>query len=366
MSRRRVTQKEIAKSVGVSQTTVSLILAGDESLSVSKETRERVLKAAHTLGYVPQAAARALVNGHSNTLALILFDPHVQVFRDPYIPNVMTGITEVAGAFGFRLLVERVRDGGDASIVRNLLKSSEAAGVILVNCRVHNSPTITALHHEGYPILLLDTHDSNGLPMVGIDHIEVARQAARHLLSLGHKRIGCIPYTRLDHEHITSRYQVFLEELNADGVEMPPEYIAFGHFDPDTGEAAMRQLLTLPTPPSAVFAMNDLMALGALKACFECGVRVPDQMALIGYDDMRFSEFTYPPLTTIRAPEVDLGRRAAEVLLQMINDSLTETPVERLATQLMIRQSCGGEKALTPNPSPSGRGALSPIDFPSS
>ena len=341
MPHRRVTQKEIAKSVGVSQTTVSLILAGDESLSVGKETRERVLKAAHTMGYVPQAAARALVTGRSNMLALIVFDPHVQVFRDPYIPNVMTGITEVAGAFGFRLLVERVRDGADASIVRNMLKSSEAAGVILVNCRLPN-PTITALHREGYPILLLDTHESNGLPMVGIDHIEGARQAARHLLSLGHQRIGCIPYTRLDHSHITSRYDVFLDELHAGGIELLPEYVVFGHFDPETGEAAMHKLLALPTPPTAVFAMNDLMALGALKACFECGVRVPDQMALIGYDDMRFSEFTYPALTTIRAPEVDLGRRAAEVLLQIIDDSLTETPTERLATQLMIRQSCGG------------------------
>jgi len=348
MSRRRVTQKEIAKSVGVSQTTVSLILAGDESLSVSKETRERVVKAAHTLGYVPQAAARALVNGHSNTLALILFDPHVQVFRDPYIPNVMTGITEVAGAFGFRLMVERVLDGSDASIVRNLLKSSEAAGVILVNCRIHNSPVITTLHREGYPILLLDTHEPNGLPMVGIDHSEGARQAARHLLDLGHRRIGCIPYTRLDHAHIVSRYDCFTAELRTAGIDIPPEYVSFGHFDPETGEAAMRHLLALPTPPTAVFAMNDLMALGALKACFECGVRVPDQMAVIGYDDMRFSEFTYPPLTTVRAPELDLGRRAAEVLLQMIHTPDTPVSVERLTTQLIIRQSCGGEQALTP------------------
>ena len=341
MPRPRVTQKEIAKSVGVSQTTVSLILGGDESLSVSKETRERVLKAAHSLGYVPQAAARALVNGRSNTLALILFDPHVQVFRDPYIPNVMTGITEVAGSLGFRLLVERVRDGGEPTIVRSLLKSGEAAGVILVNCRLPN-PIINALHREGYPILLLDTYDSNGLPMVGIDHIAGARQAARHLLDLGHQRIGCIPYTRLDHAHIVSRYDSFIEELAAGGVDVPPEYVALGHFDPDTGESAMRQLLALSTPPTAVFAMNDLMALGALKACFECGVRVPHKIAVIGYDDMRFSEFTYPPLTTIRAPEVDLGRRAAEVLLQLINDSGVGTPIERLATQLIIRQSCGG------------------------
>lgn len=341
MARLRITQKEIAKSVGVSQTTVSLILAGDESLSVSKETREKVLKAANTLGYVPQAAARALVNGRVNTLALILFDPHVQVFRDPYIPNVMTGITEVAGAVGFRLMVERVGDGTDATIVRNLLKSNEAAGAILVNCRVPN-PMIINLYREGYPILLLDTYEPNGLPMVGMDHLDGARQAARHLLNLGHRRIGCIPYTELDHSHIVSRYKSFMAELASEGVEVPPEYIARGHFDPDSGEAAMHQLLDLPTPPTAVFAMNDLMALGALKACFERGVPVPEQMAVIGYDDMRFTEFTYPALTSVRAPEIELGRRAAEVLLQMIDNPMPEVPQERLATQLIVRKSCGG------------------------
>lgn len=343
MSRRRVTQKEIAKSVGVSQTTVSLILTGDESLSVSKETRERVLQAAHDLGYVPQAAARALVNGRSNTLALILFDPHVQVFRDPYIPNVMTGITEVAGSLGFRLLVERLLDGSDATLVRNLLKSNEVAGAILVNCRLPN-PTISGLYREGYPIVLLDTYEPNGLPMVGMNHLDGARQAARHLLSLGHTRIGCIPYTELDHSHIVSRYQSFVRELTSHGVALPPEYVARGHFDPDSGEAAMRQLLSLPTPPTAVFAMNDLMALGALKACSALGVRVPHDMALIGYDDMRFSEFTYPALTTIRAPEIELGRRAAEVLLHMIDNPTPEIPHERLDTQLIVRESCGANK----------------------
>lgn len=341
MIRRRVTQKEIAKSVGVSQTTVSLILAGDESLSVSKETRERVLKAAHTLGYVPQAAARALVNGRSNTLALILFDPHVQVFRDPYIPNVLTGVTEVAGGLGFRLLVERVRDPSETGILRDLLKSGEAAGAILVNCRVPNQ-TIAALHREGYPILLLDTHDSHGLPMVGIDHIDGVKQAAQHLLSLGHQRIGCIPYAPLDHAHIVSRYDVFIDTLRAAGVVVPPEYVVSGRFDPETGEAAMRQLLSLPTPPTAVFAMNDLMALGALRACSACGVRVPQDMALVGYDDMRFAEFTHPALTTIRAPEIALGQRAAEVLLTMLDSQPPAPPIERLGTELVIRESCGG------------------------
>jgi DNA-binding LacI/PurR family transcriptional regulator len=238
-------------------------------------------------------------------------------------------------------MVERVSDGRDATIIRNLLKSNEVAGVILVNCRIPNL-TITSLHHEGYPILLLDTYEPNGLPMVGMDHLEGARLAARHLLSLGHRQIGCIPYTELDHSHIVSRYSSFLAELAQGGVSMPPEYVARGHFDPDSGEAAMRQLLALSNPPTAVFAMNDLMALGALKACFELGVRVPEQMALIGYDDMRFAEFTYPPLTTVRAPEIDLGRRAAEVLLQMIDNPMPEVSHERLATELIVRQSCGG------------------------
>ncbi|MCU0475575.1 MAG: LacI family transcriptional regulator [Anaerolineae bacterium] len=341
MSRRRVTQKEIALSVGVSQTTVSLILAGDDTPSASKETRERVLKAAHTLGYVPQAAARALVSGRANTLAIILFDPHEQVFRDPYIPNVLTGITEVASVQGLRLLVERVQDGSNTDVVRHLLKSSVADGAILVNCRLP-SATIHSLYHEGFSLVLLDADQPHGLPLVAIDHIAGARAAAHHLLSLGHRRIGCIPYAILDHAHIVSRYDAFIDTLSEAGVDMPPEYVVNGRFDPDTGEAAMHRLLALPQPPTAVFAMNDLMALGALRACQARGVRVPDDLALVGYDDMRFAEFTYPALTTIRAPEVEMGRRAAEMLLRLIDEQPSAPPVEWLETALIVRGSCGG------------------------
>ncbi len=342
MSRRRVTQKEIAQAVGVSQTTVSLILAGDASPSASHETRERVLKTAYEMGYVPQAAARALVSGRSNTLALVLFDPHEQVFRDPYIPNVLTGITEVAGLQGLRVLVERVADGSDTSVVRDLLKSSMVDGAILVNSRLPNA-AIQGLHRDGHPILLLDTHESNGLPMVGIDHLGGAQTAARHLLALGHRRIGCIPYARLDHAHIVSRFEAFSQTLHNAGVSLLPEYVVHGRFDPETGQQAMAQLLSLPTPPTAVFAMNDLMALGALKACAQAGVRVPQDVAIVGYDDMRFAEFTHPALTTVRAPEVDLGRRAAEVLLNMIDTPPLLPPCERLDTRLIVRESCGGQ-----------------------
>lgn len=340
MARRRVTQREIARASGVSQTTVSLILAGDDSINVSDATRERVLMTADALDYVPQAAARALVQGKSQVLALILNDPHAQIFRDPYIPNVMTGITEVAGLQNYRLLVERIPAGRDLSIANNLLRSQQADGVILLN--VHTSDEILeSLQNSGFPILVLDTFNHHGIATVAIDHIGGIRLAVSHLVKLGHKRIGCIPYTPLDHPHIIRRFKAYVSVLEEAGLSLDMSIVVSGSIEPETGVEAMKRILRHRHRPTAVFAMNDTMALGALYACAEAKVHVPGDMAVVGYDDMRFAAFTVPALTTVRAPEVELGRAAAKSLLQQINGEQRIQVPQLLKTELMIRKSCG-------------------------
>lgn len=340
MVRKRVTQRQVADASGVSQTTVSLILAGDTSINVSDTTRERVLSTATSLGYVPQAAARALVQGRSNVLALVLYDPHAQIFRDPYIPNVMTGLIDVAGKQDYRLLVERIPAGADLTIVNNLLRGRQADGVVMVNVRA-KSPILSALHGDGYPIVVLDTFEEHRLPSVGIDHRGGIRALTQHLVSLGHRRIGCIPYTPIDNDHMRERFGAFRSVLESNGLEIDMSLVVSGRMDPDTGSAAMQQILAHPSPPTAIFAMNDMMALGALHACAKAGVRVPDDIAIVGYDDMRFSEFLTPALTTVRAPEIELGRAAASALLDMIEGKSNQFVYRELETELVIRASCG-------------------------
>lgn len=343
MARKKVTQREVADASGVSQTTVSLILAGDHSISVSDATRERVISAANSLGYVPQAAARALVQGKSKILALVLYDPHAQIFRDPYIPNVITGLTDVAGEQDYRLLVERIPAGADLTIVNNLLRGRQVDGVAMVNVQP-NDPILTALHDDGFPIVILDTFEKHSLPAVGIDHRGGIRAITRHLVTLGHRRIGCIPYTPIENDHMRERFRAFTSVLAESGIDVDMGLVVAGRMDPDTGAAAMQQILSHPNPPTAVFAMNDMMALGALHACAQAGVRVPEDIAIVGYDDMRFSEFLTPPLTTVRAPEIELGRAAADALLDMIEGRSDRFVHRELETSLVIRASCGAAK----------------------
>jgi len=341
MSRRRVTQREIARATGVSQTTVSLILAGDQSINVTDATRERVMMTATSLGYVPQAAARALAQGKSHVIALVLKDPHAQVFRDPFIPNVMTGITEVAGLQGFRLLIERIPADEDLRIVNSLLRGQQVDGAILASIHQHEE-TLSTLQRDGFPIVLLDTFEPLNFSIVGIDHLGGVRSAVSHLVKLGHRRIGCIPYVPLKQQHILKRFGVYSQVLTEAGLDVDMSIVVAGALEPETGAAAMKKILAHRHRPSAVFAMNDMMALGALSACADAGVSVPNDMAVVGYDDMRFAAFTVPSLTTVRAPEVELGRVSAETLLAQIAGEPMLPDSRLLKTELIIRNSCGG------------------------
>jgi len=337
--RTSVTQKEIAKRAGVSQTVVSLALNNSYDVMLSEETRQRVLDVAADLGYVPQAAAKSLVQGRSNNIGLVLVRPHYQVFRDPFIPNVITGLTEVVRAQGFRLLVEHIDDLHNLRTIPNLLKGGEVAGMVLSSAHGFDD-VIAPLIDQGYPIILIDDVPGKACS-VSLDHAGGVSTAAHHIANLRRSPIGCITFAPMN-PHVDSRLRAFKSTLEQEGFVLEDRYLAFGDYDPDSGYAAMQSLLALSPHPQVIFGMNDMMALGAIRAILDAGLRVPEDIAVVGYDDMRFAEFTNPPLTTIRAPEVELGRVAGKVLIDLIHGEVISERQLKLKTELIVRGSCGG------------------------
>lgn len=344
MVKRRVTSKMVARKAGVSQTTVSFVLNNVEGQNISEETRQRVYAAADALGYVPQVAARSLVQGHSMNVGLVLVRPHYQVFRDPYVPNVITGLVEVLREQGYRLLVEHVDSLVNINIISNLLKGGEVAGVLMSGDSSIES-NLHGLINEGYPIVMLG-ETSNAPYAVRIDHVDGVRQALEHIIALGHKRIGFIYYAPAQN-HLAPRIDTVKRVLTENNIEFDQRYIRFGGYEPQTGYDAMKSLLQESQLPTAVFGMNDMMAIGAMHAIQDSGLRIPDDIAVIGYDDMRFAGFANPSLTTIHAPEVEQGRAAGHMLLQLINGELKQPTQTMLQTELIVRASCGSKSIRT-------------------
>lgn len=338
---RRVTSKQVAEHAGVSQTTVSFVLNNVEDANISEETKARVLKSARELNYIPDVAAQSLARGRSNNIAFVIAKPHAQVFIDEYVPNLLTGMTSVARQNGFRIMVELTERDDVTETCINLLGSNEAAGLI-VN---FNSPTVADITRlatitvDNAPIVSLGNVHPD-LYSVEVNKLGGVRIMMRHLLSLGHQRIACISYAPLGNKHGDERVRVVREMLAE--AHSPEPLVGYGAYDPATGYDVMRQLLKASPAPTALFALNDMMAIGAIRAIQECGLRIPEDIAVVGFDDARVAQFITPSLTTMNEPDIDHGRLAAESLMTLIRG---ETPIQKhieLETRLVVRESCGG------------------------
>ena len=342
-AKRSVTSRQVAKYAGVSQTTVSFVLNNVESAKVSAETRQRVLKAAKELGYVPDAAARSLAAGRSSNIGLVLAQPHRQVFIDEYIPNIITGLSRVTRERGYRILVELVEDDSHPNTWLNLIRGKEVAGIIAA----FNAPSeqdiqeMAVIVAEGFPIVSLN-HWHDTVHSVMVDKLDGVRNAVGHLVKLGHKRIACITYAPIPGLHDAfQRLLVYREVLEKAGIAYDEALVRQGAYDPETGYQAMKSLLELASLPTALFAMNDVMAFGAMTAIQEVGLRIPEDIAVVGFDDIRLARYSRPALTTVREPDIEHGSAAGKLLIDLINKKPLEQHHIVLKTELRIRDSCG-------------------------
>jgi len=345
--RSRPTQRQIAEEVGVSRTTVSLVLNDVPGTRISPETRQRILEVAHRLNYYPDAAARTLASGRTHTIGFVLCQSPDRVFADAFLPEVLHGVGDAIQQSGFRVLLHSVEDVTAPEAYIGLVREKHTDGIIFSGPRLDDQQLLR-LGAESFPVVLLGQLPGSGIPFVDVDNVGAAKRAANHLLGLGHRRVGMITNAPLAYTAARDRLAGYRQALEEDGVPFDEELVCYGDFREESGRVAMNQLLDLSEPPTAVFVASDLVAFGALVAIKQRGLTIPNDVALVGFDDVQLAHYVDPPLTTVQLPAYDLGYWAAMLLIQLIGGGPVEEQEILLQTELVVRQSCGAQASPRP------------------
>ncbi|MEJ1105822.1 MULTISPECIES: LacI family DNA-binding transcriptional regulator [unclassified Kribbella] len=333
------TLREVAERAGVSVRTVSNVV--NDFPQVAPETRAKVQRALDELGYQPNAVARTLRRGRSGLIALVL--PELDV---PYFAELTRAVIEQAAAAGYTVVVDQT-DGDPVRERELVMRGSRAAmfdGLIfnplaLGDADLRDRPSSTPV------VLLGERVVQGGLDHIMVDNVGAAELATRHLIELGRQRIAAIG-DQSDESRRTGRLRTegYQNALRAAGLEIVPELIRpTEFFHRADGAAAMADLLALPEPPDAVFCYNDLLALGALRTILSRGLRVPEDIALVGFDDIEDGRYSTPSLTTIRPDKTQIAKHAVQLLLNRL-DGDQSPPAELPADyDLAIRESTTGK-----------------------
>lgn len=330
------TLESVAALAGVSRATASRVLNGSEQ--VSERSRTAVLDAASQLSYVPNAAARSLVRRRSDSIAFVVSETEERFFSDPFFAAVLRGVHTVVAARGLQLVFTVSSCDEDRDKLVRFAASGHVDGAILVS--VHGEdPLPDRLRGHGVPVVL------SGRPYAGpdealfvdADNVGGARQAATVLVERGCRRIGTIAGPG-DMVAAQDRLQGFREVLSEAGQADDSALRVRADFTVDGGRAAMDVLLQRTPDLDGVFAANDLMAVGAVQALVDRGLRIPDDVAVVGYDDVAVAAAANPPLTTVRQPMEHMGREMARLLLEVVDGGAADGPVV-LPTSLVRRVS---------------------------
>ena len=322
---------------GVSRTTVSFVLNRLEGVSISESTRERVWEAARKLNYHPNSAGRKLVSGKSNAVGLVLCQSPEQVFADAFLPRVILGVEQAAMQEKFHVLLKPVEPGDTEGYARLILEN-HVDGIILSGPR-QDDAEIIRLHAEGVPIMLLGQLPETDLCFVDVNAIDGAETAVTHLVEAGHECIGMITNAPLSYTSAQQRRRGYLNALEKKNIGLESSLVKEGNYTPSSGYHAMKELLTETPRPTAVFIASDVVAAGAILAIKRAGLRIPEDIAVVGFDDIPMAEYLDPPLTTVRLPAFGLGWAAGERLIHLIRAEGLEQNGLYLESQLIIRES---------------------------
>lgn len=335
-----VTLRDVAERAGVSITTVSRILNGRETgVPIRDDTRERILRAASDLGYRPNMLARALRGARTRLLGVIIRD-----ISDPFHIQVLRGINEAARARDYRLFLGHLDwRPSEAAVFGSMFEQSHADGIILIGDMVGGDATIESLaDRHPYIVGVTDRVSRRRIPGIYADNDLGTRLALDHLWELGHRDVICVVDERMaDGPFRASVYQRYLRDRGAG------DHVRVYHADQPDPTPSYKLGCELfadfdrPDRPTAVFAASDTIAIGLLQAAFERGIRVPDQLSIVGFDDVDTATFMIPPLTTVSQRGTDMGTMAADLLLDMIEQQRPVETVEDVVVtpRLIVRQS---------------------------
>jgi LacI family transcriptional regulator len=333
----RVTIRAIADEAGVSVPTVSRVINGRSD--VAPETRKRVEELLNERGYQRRRSTRAPSRAR-------LVDLVFNEIDSPWAVEIIRGVEDAAHAAGVGTVVSAVhRRRASTEQWLDNLRTRASDGVILVVSQLA-SPILEQLRHLGVPMVVLDPSGGPTMdaPAIGATNWAGGLAATEHLISLGHSRIGFIhgPKQVLCSR---ARFDGYRAALDAAGIAYDPTLVYDGDFYHQSGFDAAAALLRLPQPPTAIFASSDQMAFGAYEAIRQAGLRIPEQVSVIGFDDLPESRWTSPPLTTIRQPLAEMGAVAARTVLEMAAGNDIDSPRLELATELVVRESTARLKA---------------------
>ncbi|MGA5689561.1 LacI family DNA-binding transcriptional regulator [Cytobacillus pseudoceanisediminis] len=322
--------QQVAKQAGVSVATVSRVLNGQKT--VSGKTRMKVEEAIKKLNYEPSMLGRNLRNSESRLLLIL-----IPTISNPFYLEIIKGIEQVAISQNYNILLcETDSDPERENIYFDLVRKKMADGIISMDPAV-NGKTLKKLA-ENYAIIQCSEYEEgSGIPYVTIDNEEASYRAVKHLVQIGHKKIALI---NSDEKYLYARQRKmgYKRALEENGIALEPEYIIpTQHLGFENGQQAMKKILNLEERPTAVFAVSDLLAIGALKEINASGLHVPSDMAVVGFDKIDFSNMTNPTLTTIAQPMHKMGTVAAKMLIDKIKGIEVESII--LDHELVIRES---------------------------
>ena len=337
-----VSIKDIAQAANVTPGTVSRALR--DSTRVNPETKQRIQQIADQMGYSPDAQARSLVEGRTRTIGVV-----VTTMTDPFIGGIVQAIETSAHDHGYSLILASSADSSEREIAAaETLQSKRVDGVIVASSRVgvlHQG----RLERLGVPVVLINSlvqHRGRYTFSIGVGNRHGGFVATEHLLQLGHRRIAYVtaPDDRSDSMERLAGYH---EALAGAGVDSDPALLVRGTGRAGGGERALPALQALPDPPTAVFCYNDMTAIGLIHAAHAAGLSLPRDLAVVGFDDIVFAPYVYPPLTTVAQPVVELGKGAMEMVLALLSDGSFDPGAgtdRTLPGKLVVRASSGAKR----------------------
>ena len=333
---RVISIKDIARLAKVSHSTVSRALHSDPQVSAA--TAARIRRIAEKAGYRASAAARSLVVGRSKTIGVVATN-----IADPFVAGVVSGIEDMEEKHGYSVFLANSNADPEREVrVVRAFEERRVDGIIVTSSRV-GALYVPVMERLRVPVVLLNNqHPSEFAHSVLIDNLEASYQATRHLIDLGHWRIAYVG-DQFGYQSDTERCGGYRRALEEARIKFDPALVVHGDGMPEGGAQAMAQLLALPKRPTAVFCYNDMSALGAMRRVRANGLRIPDDISLIGFDDLYISQYLEPPLTTVRQPMRQMGRMAMETLLHIF-DGPHSTHNLRVEGQLIVRQSTAPPK----------------------
>jgi len=345
--KRPPTSREVARRAGVSRTTVSFVLNDVRDQGISDATRQRVLDAARELGYEPNAAARILAGGITGTIALVI-PKASHLYVDAFLAQLVASINEECHSHGLKLLIETTEDEGrEPGGFLQLVRSRRIDGLIVANLRTSEHEHLRRLLDGGVPMVVFGCSlaDMRRYHTVAADTSSSAKAAVKHLLELGHRQIAFVNFARPEYHAVNDRERGWRDALGEYGIAVDPVWLAYADISAQSGYEATRELLQRGGKFTALFAGNDTIAFGAIKALNEAGLRIPEDVALVGYDDLPLAPFATPPLTTVHSDPIGHGRQAVQMLMsQLRGEAHLLAAGEEPPAELVIRESCGARR----------------------